>query len=113
MSLRSATTQEHRIMKSNKLVLATMLAGAGVAFATVAQDKDVMHKMMPAMTPLSVAGELSSLGSATDWLNSQPLTSDSLRGKVVLIDVWTYTCINWLRTAPYIRAWAEKYKNLG
>jgi len=114
MSLRSATTQEHRIMKANKLVLATMLAGAGVAsLATVAQDKDVMHKMMPAMAPLSVAGELSSLGSATDWLNSQPLTSDSLRGKVVLIDVWTYTCINWLRTAPYIRAWAEKYKNLG
>jgi len=114
MSLRSATTQEHRIMKANKLVLATMLAGAGVAsLATVAQDKDVMHKMMPAMAPLSVAGELSSLGSATDWLNSQPLTSDSLRGKVVLIDVWTYTCINWLRTAPYIRAWAEKYKDLG
>jgi len=114
MSLKSATTQEHRIMKANKLVLATMLAVAGVAsLATVAQDKDVMHKMMPAMAPLSVAGELSSLGSATDWLNSQPLTSDSLRGKVVLIDVWTYTCINWLRTAPYIRAWAEKYKDLG
>jgi thiol-disulfide isomerase/thioredoxin len=101
-------------MKANKLVLATMLAGAGVAsLATIAQDKDVLHKMMPAMTPLSVEGELSSLGGATDWLNSQPLTADGLRGKVVLVDVWTYTCINWLRTAPYIRAWAEKYKDLG
>jgi thiol-disulfide isomerase/thioredoxin len=101
-------------MKANKLVLAAMLAGAGVAsIGTIAQDKGVMHKMMPAMTPLPDEGELSSLGRATGWLNSQPLTGDSLRGKVVLIDVWTYTCINWLRTVPYIRAWAEKYKDLG
>jgi len=101
-------------MKANKLVLAAMLVGAGVAsLATIAQDKGVMHKMVPAMTPLPVEGELSSLGSATEWLNSQPLTAASLRGKVILIDVWTYTCINWLRTAPYIRAWAEKYKDLG
>jgi thiol-disulfide isomerase/thioredoxin len=101
-------------MKANKLILAAMLIGAGMAsIGSIAQDKDVIHKMMPAMTPLSVEGELSSLGSATGWLNSQPLTVDSLRGKVVLIDVWTYTCINWLRTVPYIRAWAEKYKDLG
>src|SRR5215831_2190780 len=113
-SPRSATTQEQRVMKANKLVLAAMLVGAGVAsLATIAQDKGVMHKMVPAMTPLPVEGELSSLGSATEWLNSQPLTAASLRGKVILIDVWTYTCINWLRTAPYIRAWAEKYKDLG
>lgn len=59
------------------------------------------------------AGELASLGAATAWLNSPPLTAAGLRGKVVLIDVWTYTCINWLRTEPYIRAWAEKYKAQG
>jgi thiol-disulfide isomerase/thioredoxin len=53
------------------------------------------------------------LGGATGWLNSPALTSDSLRGKVVLIDVCTYTCINWLRTLPYVRAWSEKYKNQG
>jgi len=101
-------------MKANKLILAAMLTGAGVAsIGTIAQDKGMMHKMIPAMTPGSVEGELSSLGSATGWLNSQPLTAESLRGKVVLIDVWTYTCINWLRTVPYIRAWAEKYKDLG
>ena len=58
-------------------------------------------------------GELPSLGSATGWLNSQPLTAAGLRGKVVLIDFWTYTCINWLRTLPYVRAWAAKYKNQG
>ena len=49
----------------------------------------------------------------TGWLNSQPLTPAGLRGKVVLIDFWTYTCINWLRTLPYVRAWAEKYKDQG
>lgn len=58
-------------------------------------------------------GVLASLGSATEWLNSPQLTAASLRGKVVLIDFWTYTCINWLRTLPYVRAWAEKYKDRG
>jgi thiol-disulfide isomerase/thioredoxin len=62
---------------------------------------------------LPIEGELPSLGSATEWLNSQPLTAAGLRGKVVLIDFWTYTCINWLRSLPYVRAWAEKYKDQG
>jgi thiol-disulfide isomerase/thioredoxin len=50
---------------------------------------------------------------ATGWLNSEPLTPAGLRGKVVLVDFWTYTCINWLRTLGYIRAWAEKYADNG
>ena len=50
---------------------------------------------------------------ATAWLNSPPLTAADLRGKVVLVDFWTYTCINWLRTLPYVRAWAEKYQRSG
>jgi len=58
-------------------------------------------------------GELSSLARATEWLNSPPLTAAGLRGKVVLIDFCTYTCINWLRTLPYVRAWAAKYKDQG
>lgn len=57
--------------------------------------------------------ELPSLGGATGWLNSQPLAADSLRGKVVLVQFCTYTCINWLRTLPYVRAWDEKYKGKG
>ena len=65
------------------------------------------------MAPLPVEGELPSFGGASGWLNSQPLTKDGLRGKVVLVDFWTYTCINWLRTLPYVRAWAGKYKELG
>jgi thiol-disulfide isomerase/thioredoxin len=58
-------------------------------------------------------GELPSLGGATAWLNAPPLTATSLRGHVVLVDFWTYTCINWLRTLPYVRAWAEKYREHG
>jgi thiol-disulfide isomerase/thioredoxin len=58
-------------------------------------------------------GPLSSLSLGNAWLNTQPLTAASLAGKVVLIDFWTYTCINWLRTFPYVRAWAEKYKDKG
>ena len=62
---------------------------------------------------LPVEGELPSLDGATGWLNSPPLTAAGLRGKVVLVDFWTYTCINWLRQLPYIRAWAGKYSGQG
>jgi thiol-disulfide isomerase/thioredoxin len=50
---------------------------------------------------------------ATDWLNSEPLTPEGLRGKIALVDFWTYTCINWLRTLGYVRAWHEKYRDQG
>ena len=54
--------------------------------------------------------QLAAFGRATEWLNSPRLGSEQLLGKVVLVDFWTYTCINWLRTLPYVRAWSEKYK---
>src|SRR5262245_5907807 len=54
--------------------------------------------------------ELAALGRATEWLNSPRLTAASLLGKVVLVDFWTYTCINWRRTLPHVRAWAQKYR---
>jgi thiol-disulfide isomerase/thioredoxin len=60
-----------------------------------------------------VEGELPSLRGATGWLNSPPLTPAGLRGKVVLVNFWTYTCINWLRQLPYVRAWAGKYAGQG
>jgi thiol-disulfide isomerase/thioredoxin len=69
--------------------------------------------MHPAAAQMPSEGELPSLGSATEWLNSPPLTAAGLRGKVVLVDFWTYTCINWLRTLPYLRAWAERYQDHG
>ena len=102
-------------MKANQLLLAAILAERASA-----PDRDRSRRikarrgtMTPAAAQLPIEGELPSLGGATGWLNSQPLTAAGLRGKVVLIDFWTYTCINWLRTLPYVRAWAEKYKDQG
>ncbi|HEY0791207.1 MAG TPA: hypothetical protein VGD78_09100 [Chthoniobacterales bacterium] len=62
---------------------------------------------------LSAEGNLPSLGEAIGWWNSPPLSARELRGKVVLVNFCTYTCINWLRSLPYVRAWADKYKNHG
>ena len=58
-------------------------------------------------------GRLAPFDGATAWLNSEPLTPEGLRGRVVLVDFWTYTCVNWLRTLPYVRAWASKYEDAG
>jgi thiol-disulfide isomerase/thioredoxin len=89
-------------MKANQLLFAAMLAGASAAPIGA-----------PADEKLPVEGAFPSLSGATGWLNSQTLSAESLRGKVVLVDFWTYTCINWLRTLPYVRAWADKYKDRG
>jgi len=63
--------------------------------------------------PLPVEGTLPSLAGATGWLNSPPLDAQALRGKVVLVDFWTYSCINCLRAMPYVREWAERYRDHG
>jgi thiol-disulfide isomerase/thioredoxin len=62
---------------------------------------------------LSNEGNFPSLDGATGWLNSQQLTPAALRGKVALVNFWTYTCVNWRRTLPYVRAWSQKYKDHG
>ena len=62
---------------------------------------------------MSSEGHLPGFDGATGWLNSPPLTAADVRGKVVLVDFWTYTCINWLRTLSYVRAWDEKYRDRG
>jgi len=62
---------------------------------------------------LPVEGGFPSLDGAVEWLNSAPLTNERLRGKVVLVDFWTYSCINCIHTVPYVQAWAEKYKDQG
>jgi thiol-disulfide isomerase/thioredoxin len=66
-----------------------------------AEDKSMLNETLPSFT------------GAAEWLNSKPLTATDLRGKVVVVEFWTYTCVNWLRTLPYVRAWAEKYKDKG
>src|ERR1700759_850252 len=88
-------------------------AAIAVAAAQFGATGCEVQRTERAEAQLPVEGELPSLGGATAWLNSQPLTVASLRGKVVLVEFWTYTCINWLRTLPFVRAWAEKYKNQG
>src|SRR5271170_5727503 len=67
----------------------------------------------PETRSLRDEGSMPDLGGAISWLNSAPLSSKSLRGKVVLIDFWTYTCINSLRPLPYVKSWAAKYKDAG
>ncbi|MDB5858740.1 MAG: hypothetical protein JWQ76_2429 [Ramlibacter sp.] len=67
-------------------------------------------------TPLAAAraqGRMPALDGAVEWLNTKPLSAAALRGKVVLVDCWTYSCINWQRTLPHVRAWFEKYKDKG
>src|SRR5262245_3561907 len=101
-------------MKVNQILLAAMLASVvGALIWVSARGGNVVDELAPAAAQTPPGGELASLDSATAWLNSEPLTAASLRGKVVLVDVWTFTCINWLRTMPYVRAWAEKYKDQG
>jgi cytochrome c biogenesis protein CcdA/thiol-disulfide isomerase/thioredoxin len=73
----------------------------------------MMAANVPAGTPLPVEGTLPSLAGATGWLNSPPLSAESLRGKVVLVDFWTYSCINCLRALPYVREWEQRYGDHG
>jgi cytochrome c biogenesis protein CcdA/thiol-disulfide isomerase/thioredoxin len=73
----------------------------------------MMAANVPAGAPLPVEGTLPSLAGATGWLNSPPLTAEGLRGKVVLVDFWTYSCINCLRALPYVREWQQRYGDHG
>ncbi len=101
-------------MKANQVALSAMLACAiGALVIAFAEERNVVQQMKPEAVQLRIEGEFPSLSGATEWLNSPPLTAADLHGKVVLIDFWTYSCINWRRSLPYVRAWAEKYKNQG
>src|SRR5450432_985524 len=101
-------------MKKVKPVLpAAIFAGAiAVLVAAVAGQRSA-RQSDPDAARSHIGGELPALGRATGWLNSPPLTPAGLRGKVVLVDFWTYSCINWRRTLPFVLAWADKYKNQG
>jgi thiol-disulfide isomerase/thioredoxin len=75
--------------------------------------RSIAHRLAGERAALPVEGRLPSFGGATGWLNTDPLTPEGLRGRVVLVDFWTYTCVNWVRTLPYLRAWAAKYGDDG
>jgi|SRR5690348_4145233 len=101
-------------MKANHLSLAALHPKALLeALEAMDEDASVEQQLTPATVQLPAEGSLPPLTGATGWLNSPPLSATDLRGKVVLVEFWTYTCINWLRTLPYVRAWAEKYKEQG
>ena len=75
--------------------------------------RSIAHRSPDDTPALPDEGRLPGFEGATGWLDSEPLTPAGLRGRVVAIDFWTYTCINWLRTLPYRRAWHAKYRDHG
>jgi thiol-disulfide isomerase/thioredoxin len=95
-------------------LLALLVAIAGVTHA----DEPASHRHPGVNMPSpperpSPEGMIPSLSTATTWINSGPIASQELRGKVVLIDFWTYTCINWRRTVPFLRAWVDRFGKSG
>jgi cytochrome c biogenesis protein CcdA/thiol-disulfide isomerase/thioredoxin len=93
-----------------------MMAMSNSTMAMSNTKADGHAMMMSAAKPaggLPVEGEIPSFAGATLWLNSPPLTAESLRGKVVVVDFWTYSCINCLRALPYVQSWYQKYKDHG
>jgi thiol-disulfide isomerase/thioredoxin len=108
-------------MNTNKLLMAAVLAAAigapiaGFVSELKGQPMTSIEVQLPFLhgRPFADQNELASLDRANEWLNSPALTPESLRGKVVLINFWTYSCINWRRQLPYVRAWYEKYKDKG
>jgi cytochrome c biogenesis protein CcdA/thiol-disulfide isomerase/thioredoxin len=94
----------------------SMMAMSNSTMAMSNGKADGHAMMMSAARPagnLPVEGEIPSFAGATLWLNSPPLTPESLRGKVVVVDFWTYSCINCLRALPYVESWYQKYKDHG
>src|ERR1700733_2805329 len=88
----------------------TVLLAAVAAVAGMVASSAPASESQPAIAD---EGRLPDLGGAVGWLNSVPLDRKSLRGKVVLVDIWTYSCINSLRQLPYMKSWAAKYKDAG
>jgi len=90
-------------------------AFAALAAIVIALGGGAVHAESPSgyRSRLPVEGSLPPLDGAVQWLNSEPLTAEALKGKVVLVNFWTYSCINCIRTIPYERAWAERYKDQG
>jgi cytochrome c biogenesis protein CcdA/thiol-disulfide isomerase/thioredoxin len=104
---------------------AAAAAGAGNSGGSMSADVNAMNAAAATMSAnaaaagggaglqLPIEGPMPSLDGAVQWLNSAPLNAQALKGKVVLVDFWTYSCINCLRTIPYVRAWAQKYRDHG
>ncbi|TFW15446.1 thioredoxin family protein [Duganella callida] len=106
------------IPAANKKRSLTMMAGAALAACALSMlsaggSSAVAAETASFRSNLPVEGRAPGFTGATTWLNSAPLSPQQLKGKVVLVDFWTYSCINCIRTVPYIRAWAAKYRDQG
>ncbi|MBX4861189.1 cytochrome c biogenesis protein DipZ [Rhizobium sophorae] len=110
LSYASTTSLEQAVLDR---LHAKPLSGASSELASNEVVIAAADAQKPFHSDLPVEGRAPSLDGAVEWLNSEPLTSEQLRGKVVLVDFWTYSCINCIRTIPYVRAWAEKYADQG
>ncbi|HTB97755.1 MAG TPA: thioredoxin family protein [Terracidiphilus sp.] len=95
---------------NRKTKLIRFAAGVMVLYALIAGGISARGQGAPEFHGVS---PLNGLTGATQWINSKPLTAKELKGKVVLVDFWTYSCINCLRAVPYMRAWADKYRDSG
>jgi cytochrome c biogenesis protein CcdA/thiol-disulfide isomerase/thioredoxin len=109
----SVVTDSGAMMNGNNTMMGGNPAMTNGAPAMTGGPEMMKGKPATADGDLPVQGDLPSLQGATEWLNSPPLTAEQLKGKVVVVDFWTYSCINCLRSIPYVRAWAEKYKDQG
>jgi thiol-disulfide isomerase/thioredoxin len=94
-------------------LISLALAGACVIGVTSAAIQPRVTLVSLSAAQLPIESQLPGFDGAIEWINSPALSVGALRGKVVLIDFWTYTCINWRRTLPYVSAWADKYQHLG
>ena len=98
---------------ANGTMMAQIPAADASANGSMMAAGSAMKMAAKAPGTLPVEGQLPPLDGAVQWLNSPPLDAQALKGKVVLVDFWTYSCINCLRTLPYVKAWAEKYRDQG
>jgi thiol-disulfide isomerase/thioredoxin len=101
-------------MTTRRSTLATgLILAAGLVAAGAWRRSGEEKAMVTSPSRWPVEGRIPAFAGAVEWIHSPPLTPEALRGKVVVVDFWTFTCVNWLRTLPYLRAWASKYKDLG
>jgi thiol-disulfide isomerase/thioredoxin len=98
---------------SAQLGMPTSATARNAGESSAAASMIPVQDRSPGLAQLPIEGKMPSLGGAGGWLNSPPLEETGFRGKVVLVSFWTYTCINWMRSLPYVRAWNEKYKDQG
>jgi cytochrome c biogenesis protein CcdA/thiol-disulfide isomerase/thioredoxin len=113
LSLSGTNRLEQSLIDGIKPANAPPSAAATVAMSNSSSGSGAMMRAGKPSAGLPIEGDIPSFSGATSWLNSPPLTAQGLRGKVVLVDFWTYSCINCLRALPYVTGWYEKYKDHG